>query len=134
MRFALLFILIGCSKEQVKNDADWNEQTTIPQYWVGPTDTGVSSRDLGQCGKSKIAQKMNLPGFIGINFTGEHLSYRSSEKVVQFSQELMVDSGYTLEKLSLLIKKDSVDEVYVGLLNNKNKITRLVVYKKGACS
>lgn len=132
--YALLFVLIGCSKEQVKNEDNRNEQSTIPQNWVGPNDTGVSSRDLGLCEKSKIAQKMNLPGFIGINFKGEQLSYRSSEKVVQFSQELMVDSGYRLEKLSLLLKKDSVDEVYVGKLNNENKITKVVVYKKGACS
>jgi len=134
LRFAFLFMLIGCSKQQVKNDANWNEQTTIPQNWIGPTDTGVSSRDIGLCGKSENAKKMNLPGFIEINFTGEHLSYHSSEKIVQFSQNQMVDSGYKLEKLSLLIKKDSVDEVYIGVRNNENQISRVVVYKKGACS
>lgn len=132
--FGLLFVLIGCSNAQPKKASTQDEQTTVPENWIGPTDSGVTSRDLGLCGKSNMAKKLNLPGFISINFTDEHHSYRSSEEVVDYSSELMVDSGYKLGNLSLLIKKDSVDEVYVGVLNHKNQLTTVVVYKMGACS
>ncbi len=110
------------------------DQTTILENWKGPTDSGVTSRDLGLCGKSDIAKKLNLPGFIGVNFTDEHLTYRSTEEVVEYSPERMVDTGYKLGNLSLLIKKGSVDEVYVGVLNHKNQLITVVVYKMGACS
>ncbi|XRG80192.1 hypothetical protein V5E38_07765 [Rossellomorea sp. GAMAL-10_SWC] len=134
MAFTLIFVLLGCSKEKSTNDLNQNDQTTVPERWDGPTDTSVTSRDLGLCGKSRVAKEINLPGFITTNFTGEHITYRSSDEVVQFSPELMVVSDYKLEHLLLLRKKDSIDEIYIGQLNNKNKVTTVVVYKKGACS
>ncbi|MFD4707224.1 hypothetical protein ACFWM3_20475 [Gottfriedia sp. NPDC058432] len=132
--FGLLLILIGCSKVHPNKTSTQDDQTTVLENWIGPTDSGVTSRDLGLCGKSDIAKKLNLPGFILVNFTDEHISYRSSEEVVEYSSELMVDSGYKLGNLSLLLKKDSVDEVYVVVRNHKNQLTTVVVYKMGACS
>ncbi|GGI11803.1 hypothetical protein [Gottfriedia solisilvae] len=133
LAIVLILNLMGCNQDPKSSTNGTTEETTITKYWTGQQKNAVSSRDIGICGKSKVAKRNGSPGFIMINFLEEPLTYHSTELVVKFSSESMIDTGYKLGSLSLWTKSESTKEIYIGKMDSSNKPNDLVVYQIGGC-
>lgn len=129
LSLVLILSLTACAASQ----EEAAKGLKVPQGWSGPEKSKVSSEDIGSCVKSKVAEKMDLPGFIGINEANGHMSYHSTEKVVSFSTNL-VDTGYRLGDLELWENPQSTAEIYVGKWESGMFPKEFVVYKLGPCS
>ncbi|MFF2878144.1 hypothetical protein ACFVR2_17665 [Gottfriedia sp. NPDC057991] len=131
----LISTLIGCSLnlKSTKNNSTPDE-TTVPVYWSGPQTNAVSSRDIAICGKSKIAKKKQLPGFIMVKLSDEPITYRSTNQIVKFSQVSMIDTEYRLDNMSLWRDSSTNKELYIGRSKGNIPPKEVVVYKIGACS
>ncbi|WP_088044595.1 hypothetical protein [Bacillus sp. EAC] len=133
MKLTLILSLIGCSKDSNYTSSEI-DKTTISEYWVGPKDTGVASSDVEHCGKSASAKKMVFPGFITVSFSEEQNIYHSTEQVIKFDTEHMIDSKYRLGNLSLWKSKESNKEIYVGKIEDDKHPKEVLVYQQGGCN
>jgi hypothetical protein len=129
LSLALMLSLMGCRS----SDSGSHSNSFPEKAWTGPENGIIFSSDIEHCGKSAIAKKLDLPGFIRINWPDDGSAiYHSTAKLIQFNSEL-VDSGYRLGDLSLWKKPETNDQVYVGIFEGNNPPKEVVVYELGGC-
>ena len=122
----LALVCAGC-RAPVSGSSRTDTGATPPVTWSGP-DGSVSSGDLAHCGKSQLAERYSLPGFITVTHSGTSIPYHSTDQ-----QELLgpnaVSSGYSLGNLELYFVTGTNRQLLVRVDHQE----RLVVYDEGAC-
>lgn len=121
-------LLVGCNTVQTEKPIPPSQ----PQKWSGPAKDTVSSTDNPHCGKSKVAEKWGLPGYLLINEGDKSYVYHSTEKITPLHSD-WIDSSYRLGDFSLWKNPSTTQEVYVGKSKENQKPSEVVVYELGGC-
>ncbi len=122
---AVTLTVAGCRSTPIGTNS--NSGSAQPVTWSGP-DAGVSSGDAPHCGKSRLAERYDLPGFITVTRAGMSIPYHSTDEQAPLTSSVF--SGYSLGRLDLYFTPARSREVLVRVGQQETT----VVYDEGGCA